>query len=271
MKVIFAEADDERVERTIEILRKQRKYLDIVPAKRQRDRKDTYKICIENFRDSNAEVLLAGAQVAHAEFLPLVFKAFSVNRERNLLFSLAPVEWKARKRRFLFMDPVVVLDPTVEELSRMIISAMKVVQMILKERPRVCLISHVSRKDLPTKKTKQGRVIATLLRKGVRDVVESPLQLDAALDASAAQIKIGELGGSPNLLVMPDITSANILYKSIEIFGGDTVEVRAALLWKLPSKGIIGLLPRTCTSTQIEHSVDYLVNLAEMIREPEER
>ena len=41
--------------------------------------------------------------------------------------------------------------------------------------------------------------------------------------------------------------------------------------WKLPSKGIIGLLPRTCTSTQIEHSVDYLVNLAEMIREPEER
>ena len=71
MKVIFAEADDERVERTIEILRKQRKYLDIVPAKRQRDRKDIYKICIENFRDSNAEVLLAGAQVAHAEFLPL--------------------------------------------------------------------------------------------------------------------------------------------------------------------------------------------------------
>ena len=48
----------------------------------------------------------------------------------------------------------------------MIISAMKVVQMILKERPRVCLISHVSRKDLPTKKTKQGRVIATLLRRG---------------------------------------------------------------------------------------------------------
>lgn len=262
MKILFPEGNDSRIKEAAKTL-KERSALNLeFVHKGSPNPHANYIRALEILRSGKADILIAGAQIAHAEFLPLVFASFSTKRDRDLLFSIALVHWRAKNRRFVIMDSVVVIEPTVSELASMINSARDLAETLLGgERVQVCLISHASTMDRLGKETKQGRVIAELQKLGLDCVTTTPLQLDAALDPEVARVKVGTLGRRPNLLVLPEITSANVLYKSIELFGGDSVRLGAAVLWPVP-KGVIGLLPRTCTREQIVDSVEDLVAVA---------
>lgn len=262
MKILFPEGNDSRIKEAAEIL-KPRCALDLALDRGgDLDPHANYIRALKALRSGKADILIAGAQIAHAEFLPLVFASFATRRDRDLLFSIALVHWRAKNRRFVIMDPVVVIEPTVRELASMISSARDVAKILLGgEHVQVCLISHTSTMDRPGKETKQGRVIAELQKLGLEYVATLPLQLDAALNPEVAEVKVGTLGLRPNLLVLPEITAANVLYKSIELFGADSVRLGAVVLWPIP-KGVIGLLPRTCTREQIVDSVEDLVAVA---------
>lgn len=271
MKILFPEGNDTRIKDAAKTL-KERSALDLkFDHKGGPHPHANYIRALEALRSGKADILIAGAEIAHAEFLPLVFASFSTRRNRDLLFSIALVHWRAKNRTFIIMDPVVVIEPTVTELASMIASAKSLAENLLtSEHVQVCLISHASTMDRLGKETKQGRVIAELQKLGVDGVTTTPLQLDAALDPDVAKVKVGILGRRPNLLVLPEITSANVLYKSIELFGADSVRLGAAVLWPVP-KGVIGLLPRTCTTEQIIDSVDDLVAVARYRNNQEDR
>jgi len=74
--------------------------------------------------------------------------------------------------------------------------------------------------------------------------------------------KYGDVGGTPNLLVFPNLTSANSVYKAIELFSPDLVDLSAAFLCGIP-KGVIGLLPRVSGTHAIVYSVHRLGLLAD--------
>lgn len=56
-------------------------------------------------------------------------------------------------------------------------------------------------------------------------LIDGEMQLDAAIDPSVAAKKTPEspLKGHANILITPDLNSGNILYKSLERFGGFTI------------------------------------------------
>ena len=56
-------------------------------------------------------------------------------------------------------------------------------------------------------------------------VIDGEMQLDAAVNPSVAAKKTptSPLGGTANILITPDLNSGNILYKSLEQFGGFTI------------------------------------------------
>lgn len=56
-------------------------------------------------------------------------------------------------------------------------------------------------------------------------LIDGELQLDAAVNPSIASKKTPDspLGGHANILITPDLNSGNILYKSLEQFGGFTI------------------------------------------------
>ena len=56
-------------------------------------------------------------------------------------------------------------------------------------------------------------------------VIDGEMQLDAAISPEVAEKKTpgSPLMGSANILIVPDLNSGNILYKSLERFGGFTV------------------------------------------------
>jgi phosphotransacetylase len=154
----------------------------------------------------------------------------------------------------------------------MVISVAKAVKSQLKQA-KVGLLSHTTAIQAPQRETKQNRVI-NLLIKALRerpneaqfDLIEFPIQLDAALYPEVANIKLPEPIDDPlklpNLLVLPDITAANILYKCFE-FGMPQIKITSPILWRTPRKGEVGLLPRTTTPPQIVRSLDILAGLVD--------
>ena len=222
-----------------------------------------YAEAVKQLSANLTDILFAGADIPHFSFLPILFRGLKVHRSTDLLTSFALIEGKieGRDRQIIMLDPTVVTNPSDEELTRMTKSVIAVGSQLLGKTPTVALISHATGKDRPERSTKQSRVISMLKSEGISGVIPEPLQLDTALYRSVASKKLGRISTTPNILVMPDITSANVLYKSIEHFGGDKMKITSHLLWRSPI-GNVGLLPRTTTKDQILKSFDILVNMA---------
>jgi len=222
---------------------------------------------VEQLAQGTVDILFAGANIAHFTFLPILFRGISVHRSSDLLTSFALVEGTIdnKPRRIIMLDPTVVTNPTDEELSKMVINVNTAAKQLLGKAPTIALISHATGKDYPERTTKQSRVISILISKGLSNIISEPLQLDSALFEAVAEKKLSRISTLPNMLVLPDITSANILYKSFEHFGSEKIHVTCPLLWRA-SKGEVGLLPRTTTKEQILRSFDALVNMTRISR-----
>lgn len=222
---------------------------------------------IKQLTSGEVDILFSGADIPHFTFLPLLFRGLGVHRKTDLLTSFAFIEGtiERKERRILMLDPTVVTEPTEQELCRMSIRVIKLAAILLGKEPTTVLISHATGRDRADRITKQSRVIQILKSNGLSNILPEPLQLDTALFHSVAEKKIGRMSTLPNVFVLPDISAANILYKSIEHFGGNSIKISSPILWRSPI-GEVGLLPRTTTKDQIFHTFDILVKLARINR-----
>lgn len=225
---------------------------------------------LSQLASGRVDILFGGADIPHFTFLPLLFRALRVHRRTDLLTSFALIEayLENTERRIIMIDPTVVTDPNDDELHRMATAVAGMAAALLGKDPTIALISHATGQDRPDRNTKQSRVIRLLQRTSAYDVVPEPVQLDTALFRSVAEKKLGRRSALPDVLVLPDISAANILYKSIEHFGGNLLRITAPLLWRSPV-GEVGLLPRTTTKAQILRSFDTLVSMARVPRAAE--
>jgi phosphotransacetylase len=219
-----------------------------------------YLAGLNKLREKEIDILIAGASIALAQFLRYVFQTFSSKRQESLLFSLAPIYWKTTKRAFSLVDPCVVVDPSPEELAYMAHQAMIITEELIDDPIYACVLAHATAME-NDKMTLHRATIQHLIELTSPSLVCShPLQLDAAMSEEAGRKKLGELPHAPNVLVCPDITSANLLYKSMEVFSRDSVMLCGAMLVGLPY-GFVGLLPRTVQVAEIVRLVDNIVRV----------
>jgi phosphotransacetylase len=224
-------------------------------------RRAAYLQAVCDLRDRRTDVLIVGAQVALAEFLPLLFRALGTHREQSLLFSAAPVRGSHGKdRRFVFIDPCVVPNPSLEELAKMAKQALPIAEILFEEPGYACLLSHATG-TFVSSSTEQQDAIAYLSRAlGADQFCSDPLQLDAALSADAARKKLGEPERLPNVLLCPNISVANLLYKCLETFAREKVQLSGAILIGLESR-FVGLIPRTVQENEVLLLVEHLLTL----------
>jgi len=223
-------------------------------------RREPYLQAICDLRDRRTDVLIAGAQVALAEFLPLLFRVFNSHRERSLLFSAAPVLGRDAKRRFVFVDPCVVPNPSPEELAKMAQQALRIAEVLFEEPGYACLLSHATGVFASSSTEQQEAIECIAQVLGGNQFCSDPLQLDAALSPEAARIKLGARERWPNVLVCPDIRVANLLYKCLEIFAREKVQLSGAVLIGLPGR-FVGLVPRTVQQDEVLLLVEHLLTL----------
>lgn len=113
-------------------------------------------------------------------------------------------------------------EPNASELASIAISAADGVRSIMGWEPRVGFLSFSTKGSGAGKSVERVREALDLVHERRPDIAaDGELQLDAAIDEAVAAKKVGgasEVAGRANVLVFPDLNSANIAVKLVQRF-----------------------------------------------------
>ncbi len=126
-----------------------------------------------------------------------------------------------------FADCAVIPDPTVEQLAAIAIETAKACRQLTGNKPRVAFLSY-SNKSGSTRPAVQKMAAATALAKqralveGLEVEIDGEMQADTAIVPDLANIKAGDslVAGKANVLIFPDLNSANITSKLVKYLAG---------------------------------------------------
>ena len=161
----------------------------------------------------------------------------------------------------VFADCAVNPNPTAEELAQIAISTAETAQQIGGFEPRVAMLSF-STKGSAQHELVDKVVEATRIAKEMAPelLLDGEFQADAAIVPSVGQSKApgSPIAGKANVLVFPDLQSANISYKLVERFSG--AQAIGPILQGIASP--INDLSRGCSTEDIIRMITITANLA---------
>lgn len=127
-------------------------------------------------------------------------------------------------KAFIFADCAVNADPDAESLADIAIASARSAEKLLHEMPRVALLSFSTHGSAQHEKIDKVRLALAIAREREPDLaIDGELQADAALIPSVAEKKVKErsdVAGRANVLIFPDLDSANIGYKLTQWLAG---------------------------------------------------
>lgn len=133
---------------------------------------------------------------------------------------------KKDNKTVIVADAGVCKNPNVEMLRDIILETNETAKAVLEEEPRIAMLSFSTfgsgGADASIDKIKEAIELAKVEAPWLK--IDGEMQLDVAIASEVAAKKApeSETAGMANVLVCPDLNSGNILYKSMERFGGFT-------------------------------------------------
>lgn len=127
------------------------------------------------------------------------------------------------KGGMIFADCGLVIQPTASELADIAITAAASCRQLLREEPRVALLSFSTAGSAEHESLHRIREALQLARHRAPDLeIDGELQFDAALDDAIRLKKApgSKLSGRPNVFIFPDLASGNIGYKIAQRLAG---------------------------------------------------
>ena len=179
--------------------------------------------------DGEADAMVAGIDYSSRDVILATRDVIGIAEGKKTFSSLFVAKFPDG-RRIILSDGATCKNPTSEQLADIIELTHDAAAKILEEQPRVAVLSFSTfgsgGKDPSMDKTAEA--IAMIRERRPDILVDGEMQLDAAVNPRVGEKKAAARGGSEvagraNVLIVPDINSGNILYKSIEQFAGATV------------------------------------------------
>jgi malate dehydrogenase (oxaloacetate-decarboxylating)(NADP+) len=176
--------------------------------------------------EGHVDGLISGLTLSYPESIR---PALQIHKTWPWVSRVAGVYLLLFEDRMLFIaDTTVTQDPTAEELAEIAYMAAYVVKNYFDEEPRVAMLSYSNFGSNIDSKTKKVRDAVAIAAERWPDlVIEGEMQADTAVEPSIAHetFPFSRIHGDANVLVCPDLESANIAYK---------------LLWRLGKIEAIG-------------------------------
>ena len=169
---------------------------------------------IAGLRTYTAHVLSTGINIIKAD------RQFGVVTSFLLIYTDNPQ--LGENGLILIADPVVNPDPSIGVLCKIAEAAAYFTGTLLDIQPRISFLSYSSKGSGYGKSVDKMRIAADRTRDKLGNaVVDGELQLDASIIPAIARQKVPDspLGGKANILIFPNLDSANIGSKLVQFFG----------------------------------------------------
>lgn len=184
---------------------------------------------------SGADALVAGATLSASSALRPLFQIIPLQDDVKSVSSMLIMETSDTRYGIdgtLFLtDCAVIPEPDEEQLASNAMTTAGLVHHLTDQQARVAMLSYTTKSKSSKNRTVTKVQAATALahekfkRNNVQGIVDGDLQVDTALDPYTARQKNVEssVAGKANVLVFPDLASANIGSKLVQILGGARV------------------------------------------------
>lgn len=239
--------------------RRQRKGVNIKEAERLMN--DPSYFASMMIDQGDADGMVNGATTNYSEAVKPILHTVGLAKDHvpaglNILIS---------ENKFLFLtDTTVNINPTAEQLAQIAIQTALVAEYF-GQKPRIAMLSYsnFSGASGTPEKMKKAVEIVKKLRPDL--AIEGDMQADTAVNAEIQSriFPFSQLGGEANILIFPNLESANISYKLLQQLG--KVEVIGPFL--LGVRRAANVLQRTTTEDTIFSSVVLTALEAQIIKD----
>jgi malate dehydrogenase (oxaloacetate-decarboxylating)(NADP+) len=195
----------------------------------------------------DAASIISGVTVHYPDTIKPALEIIKVREGVSVISSFFLVIQK--DKRFIFADPTINIDPTAEELAEIAINCAKASRFFEMD-PKIAMLSFSNFGSVNHPQAKKMARAAMLVSKIDPTLkVDGEMQLDTAISEELINefYPFSNIKGGANILIFPDLQSANISYKLIEQLG--SAELVGPLLMGL--KQPVNVLPRGCTVASI--------------------
>jgi phosphate butyryltransferase len=180
-------------------------------------------IAVELVKKGDADMLMKGMITTKALLIEVIHQEKGIS-SKSLLSHLALFESPYYHKVFGLTDAAMNIAPDEQERIKIIRNAVNALIKLGISSPKVALLAAIERVNPKMQATVDAARLVELHQKSkVADCfLEGPLALDLAVSSEAAAHKgiTGNVCGDADLLVVPEITSGNVLYKSFTCLGG---------------------------------------------------
>jgi phosphate acetyltransferase len=173
----------------------------------------------------NADALVAGCVTPTADVVRAAIRIIRPAEGTHTVSSCSVIllpERPTGRELLLFADTAVIPDPTAEQLAQTAVATAATWRTFSDEPPKIAMVSFSTRGSASHPSVQKVRQATERVRTAAPDVaVDGELQVDAALVPEVARHKgvDGAVGGQANILVFPNLDTANVAYKLAERLG----------------------------------------------------
>lgn len=195
--------------------------------------KEAVKACLDN----KAQVLVKGFLDTSVLLKACVDKETGIRIKGRRFSSAGYMEIPGYERGLFITDPTTNPLPDLETKKSMIENAVVLANAMGVEMPKVALLSAKEKPDPSLPSTLEARELQKMNKRGeITDcIVVGPISLDIAISPMSAEHKgfKGEIMGDADILVFPNLETANITYKALDYFA-HAVSIGVILGAKVP-------------------------------------
>ncbi|MCM1071683.1 MAG: phosphate acyltransferase [Alistipes timonensis] len=187
------------------------------------DSDEAARRAVELAREGRAGALMKGIINTDNFLRAILNKETGILPQGSLLTHMTASQVPGMDRLLFFSDVAVIPYPTLEQKEKIIRLDLAMLRHFGIERPKVALIHFTEKVNPKFPNSVDAKTLVGMAADGAfgNAALAGPMDVKTACDLHSAQVKglVSEVAGAADLMIFPNIESANTFYKTLTFFG----------------------------------------------------